>query len=266
MLKNQGVLIALGTDWTPSGSMNLGRELVCADEMNEKYLDNAFSDKELWLMVTYNPAVALQVDGKIGSLKPGLFADIAIYDGRGKDNPYRAIIEADAASTVLVLRRASLPFSFPAIGGPDYVGSIALYGDAGLLQHLPFYAGKRLYEPLNVCGVDKLVSPRRETWWNGVPISLDRLQAANIDSYGLFFCGTPEDEPTCVPFRPGEYDGTIVLTGPNQDTDGDGILDSADNCPKVFNPVRPMDEGAQADADEDGMGDACDADPLDAGS
>ena len=62
MLKNQGVMISLSTDWTPSGSMNLGRELACADSLNKKYLGVAFSDRELWQMATYNPAVALQVD------------------------------------------------------------------------------------------------------------------------------------------------------------------------------------------------------------
>ena len=39
------------------------------------------------------------------------------------------------------------------------------------------------------------------------------------------------------------------------DTDGDGISDSRDNCPTTFNPD-------QADADEDGTGDACDPTPL----
>ncbi len=34
-----GVNIALGTDWMPSGSMNLLRELECADSFNTKYLD-----------------------------------------------------------------------------------------------------------------------------------------------------------------------------------------------------------------------------------
>ena len=34
-----GVNIALGTDWMPSGSMNLLRELKCADSFNTTYLD-----------------------------------------------------------------------------------------------------------------------------------------------------------------------------------------------------------------------------------
>lgn len=274
MLKNQGVLVALSTDWTPSGSMNLGRELICADTLNKKYFANAFSDRELWLMVTYNPAVALKVDDKIGSLNAGLFGDIAIYDGRDKMNPYRAIIEADAKSTVLVLRRSSLPFPF--IGGPNYAGSIALYGDAQLLESLPqslheLYAGMPLCEPLNVCGADKWSCPLRETWWLalepglGTSLSLDYLSAANTDSYPLFFCEEPPDEPTCIPLRLGEYDGTIVLNDSGKDQDGDGIFDQGDNCPTVFNPIRPMDAGVQPDADNDGRGDACDKYPLDAG-
>ena len=48
--------------------------------------------------------------------------------------------------------------------------------------------------------------------------------------------------------------------------DGDGIMDNKDNCKKVFNPIRPMDGGVQADTDGDGIGDACDKCPLKADS
>ena len=82
--------------------------------------------------------------------------------------------------------------------------------------------------------------------------------AADSESvYPAFFCGTPDNEPSCVPARPGEYDGTTA-----DDMDGDGVANDSDNCPRVFNPVRPIDLGAQADADEDDIGDACDTDPL----
>lgn len=39
-----------------------------------------------------------------------------------------------------------------------------------------------------------------------------------------------------------------------EDSDGDGVLDSFDNCPFLFNPD-------QANTDGDGLGDACDSDP-----
>ncbi|MCB9618416.1 MAG: thrombospondin type 3 repeat-containing protein [Sandaracinus sp.] len=46
------------------------------------------------------------------------------------------------------------------------------------------------------------------------------------------------------------------------DMDGDGIDDAADNCETIFNPIRPLDNGMQADSDSDGIGDACDPCPL----
>jgi large repetitive protein len=274
MLENQGVLITIGTDWTPSGSSTIPRELTCVADLNSKYLDNTFTDRELWLMVTYNPAIALKVDDKIGSLKKGLFGDIAIYDGSGSENPYRAIINANATSTLLVLRRSSLPF--PYLNGTLYIGSIAEFGDANILQSLPptlhdivapsFGITGPLCQTLNVCGKTKIVCPLRETWWQGIaglgsPLNMALLQAANANSYELFSCGKPTNEPTCTPSRPEEYDGTITKL----DSDGDGIPDSEDNCKKIFNPVRPMDGGLQPDADGDGRGDACDKCPLDQG-
>lgn len=124
---------------------------------------------------------------------------------------------------------------------------------------------------MDVCSKAKLICPLRETYWLGAaglgaPLSLAQLQSANADSYDLFFCGEPVGEPTCIPSRPDEYDGTIVHNGPTKDRDGDGISDRNDNCPKVFNPIRPMDGGAQADADDDGRGDVCDKCPLDQGN
>jgi hypothetical protein len=125
-----------------------------------------------------------------------------------------------------------------------------------------------LCETLDVCGKTKTVCPLRETWWLGVaglgqPLSLGMLQAANAGSYDLFSCGPPAGEPSCTPARPGEYSGIPVTVGATRDRDGDGIRDAADDCVKVFNPIRPMDGGLQADADHDGRGDACDRCPLD---
>ncbi len=66
---------------------------------------------------------------------------------------------------------------------------------------------------------------------------------------------------SCVPFVVSNpLDLTIPLGGTTfhlygavLDADGDGVLDSADNCPQTANP-------SQVDADGDGAGDACDGD------
>jgi thermitase len=52
----------------------------------------------------------------------------------------------------------------------------------------------------------------------------------------------------------GRADALAAVTIPQPDTDGDGIVDSIDNCPAVAN-------AGQADADQDGIGDACDPTP-----
>ncbi len=225
-----GGVISLGTDWTYSGSINSVRELVCADGLNRDYLDGVFTDRDLWKMATLNGALATGSEDLIGSISEGLVADIAVYDARSLE-AYRAIIEAEAPGVVLVLR-----------------GGEALYGEADTLTAL----GESC-ETLDVCGETRSVCAEREygdTW--------DEILDTVGSAYGPFFCGVPDGEPTCTPFRSGEYSGITSET----DGDGDGLADASDNCPAVFNPVRPIDGGVQPDADGDGEGDACDLTPL----
>jgi hypothetical protein len=135
-------------------------------------------------------------------------------------------------------------------------GGVALYGDDALVAAVAPQGGLGC-EPLTVCGGAKRACVERE-----IGLTLAQLQT-NVGSqtYPLFFCGVPPDEPTCVPSRPGEFDGGAPAP---DDQDGDGVSDSSDNCPSVFNPPRPMDGPSQPDYDSDGLGDACDVCPLDA--
>lgn len=236
LFDNLGVPIALGTDWMPSGSMNMSRELKCADELNKSYFDNHFDDVALWRMVTTNAAIATGTHDAIGMLKKGYVADIAIFDASTVQD-HRAIIEASSEDVVLVLR-----------------GGEVLYGDDALVASAAF--GGAACEVLDVCGVSKRACVAQDLA-NGK--TLDIIRTAGEAFYPLFFCGEPTGEPSCVPYRP-EYASGITAT----DGDGDGIDDAADLCPTVFDPIRPMDGGTQADADDDGIGDACDPCPLDA--
>ncbi len=244
MFDAQGVLIGLGTDWTASGSVNMLRELQCASFLNNNYYNHYFSYRELWLMATRNSAMALAVDDAIGELRVGLVADIAIYNGIGFENYYEAVVEAEIQNVTLVLR-AGWPIS----------------GDTNIMALIPNGQTGCEAVPGDVCSVSKTVCALRETGY-----TYSALAAENTESYGLFFCGVPTNEPSCVPFRNGEsvvgmrYTGVITDT----DRDGDGIADAEDNCPDIFNPIRPLDNDIQADHDQDGVGDVCDVCPMDA--
>ena len=227
-----GVNIGLGTDWTASGSVNMMRELACADQLNRTQFGAYFTDREIYDMATINNARAFKVDAVVGSLEPGKVADVAVFHTT-RHPDLRAAIDGSPMDVALVLR-----------------GGAPLYGDVHLVPGIP--GGATGCEVLDVCGAEKRVCAQRETGK-----TLAQLQPTG--AYGLFFCEPPADEPTCVPFRPGEYDGAAIAG----DADGDGIPDDQDNCPAMFNPVRPVDNGAQADADGDGEGDVCDPCPLD---
>ena len=55
-------------------------------------------------------------------------------------------------------------------------------------------------DTLNVCGIDKLICTQSETGMN-----LAAIEAEVPGIYPLFFCGAPDNEPTCIPHRDEEY-------------------------------------------------------------
>jgi hypothetical protein len=235
MLHHLGVRLALGTDWIPSGSMNMLRELACADYLNQKHYGRFFSDQQLWRMATVDAAGASGVGDLLGRLEPGYFADVTLFDGT-KRSGYAAVVRGSVTDVVLVMR-----------------GGEALYGEDALVAAVAPGGGQGC-EPMTVCRKKRRVCLQRETGK-----TLSELKKSVGAAYSLYYCKAPRDEPTCVPSRPGQYDGSITAS----DGDGDGIPDSLDNCPAVFNPPRPMDQG-QPDADGDQQGDACDLCPMDA--
>jgi hypothetical protein len=216
--------------------MNLLRELSCADHLNQVYFDQQFSDRDLWEMVTQNPADNMGWGAAIGRLAVGHVADIAIFNAHDRAG-YRAVIEAGVTDVALVLKSG-----VPMTGHADLMTALG----QGSCESIP---------AKDACGMEMKVCVSRET--EGAT-DYGTLAAANTSSYPLFFCGTPVDEPTCTPQRPQIYTGTITVG----DLDGDGVANAEDNCPNVFNPARPVDDSVQANADGDDFGDACDLCPL----
>ena len=131
-----GLLISLGTDWTPSGSRSLLHELKVADAAlrdvrvlggprgqvprfsrpgGEDAIDQALAD-----MVTRNPALALRWYDLVGSVAPGKVADLLLLrrsgpESGGSPGVYRELIEATDRNVELVL-----------VGGQPRAGDVDL--------------------------------------------------------------------------------------------------------------------------------------------
>ncbi len=245
MLMKIGVQVSLGTDWTYSGSINLLREMACVNYLNDNlYKSRQLTSRQIWQMVTANAADGSAYADQIGRLKSGYVADVAVYDGSGKADHYEAVTRGTVKEVALVMR-----------------GGTALYGDDAVLSAI----GDAQCEAIDVCGAKRKICVQPEIGVD-LPTLKKQIQDARAkknynpaEPYALFACGTPTNEPSCVPRRPGEFTGKPEA----DDKDGDGVKDAEDNCPELFNPKRPMNNNKQADTDKDGEGDECDPCPLD---
>jgi cytosine/adenosine deaminase-related metal-dependent hydrolase len=129
-----GVLVSLGTDWTPSGSPNLLTELKVADRVlrdasllgSRRHLVPELTagdsdqghgaaeqalDQRIVEMVTINPAMAVRWDDQVGSIEAGKVADLLLIDSPPRvdesdgipQSPYRRLIDATEQDVELVL-------------------------------------------------------------------------------------------------------------------------------------------------------------------
>src|SRR5262249_15326905 len=116
--KNAGIRIALGPDWSPSGSKNLLGELKAARAYSD-VSGEIFSAEELVAMVTRVAASLLRWDSKVGTLEPGKLADLLVVRGKASA-PYDSLINATETDIQLLM-----------IGGVRRHGVSALMQNAG---------------------------------------------------------------------------------------------------------------------------------------
>lgn len=138
--KEAGVPIAIGSDWSPSGSKNLLGELKIARIVSDNQ-GGLFTPEEFVRMVTSAPAKMLGWHRQVGTIERGLKADLLILDGAAAD-PYIQLIEARENDILAVTidgrpRHGRLGFlDFDAkrqerivIGGKDYSLDLTEPGD-----------------------------------------------------------------------------------------------------------------------------------------
>lgn len=128
----EGVTIALAPDWAPTGSDNMLDEIKYASAVSRERLSGLFSDRQLVEMASSIPARIASIDGKVGSLEPGMMADFFLLrrpDHADTTNPYKLLIGENVTDIDLVV-----------------IGGIPVYGLAGDLHKLDLRT-----ESLTIC-------------------------------------------------------------------------------------------------------------------
>lgn len=123
--KAQGVLMGVGSDWSPSGSKSLFQELKIARVVNA-VLGGIFTDRELIALATRNAAAILKWEQSLGSIEAGKHADLLVVDGRGGD-PYARLLDAADTDISLVV-----------------IGGAPRYGRSRLME--PFGSGTETWK------------------------------------------------------------------------------------------------------------------------
>ncbi len=87
-----GVVIGLGSDWSPTGSKNLLGEIKVA-HLVAKASQTPLSSRDIVSMVTKNAATILNWQDALGSIEAGKQADLVVIHNQAND-PYDALIAA----------------------------------------------------------------------------------------------------------------------------------------------------------------------------
>lgn len=244
--------VALGPDWTPSGTMNMLTEAKCAKQVSDEYWNGAISDKRLVQMMTSNSAKSLGVFDQIGSIEVGKLADVLLLSG-DRRNPYAAVVESNTTDVRGVFIDATLQMGDQDVYNTDI-------------------ARNEFCEVISMCETEKIICVKDI---EGEPNRFDRSDWARFGFYDVVnYVETlvqnqrpdgisPDLEYAyvvhplfeCVPsFDCALGNSTVSGERGSQDLDGDGITNASDNCPETFNP-------GQSNIDSDDAGDACDPCP-----
>lgn len=129
----EGVSIALAPDWAPSGAKNMLGEIQYAAKFNKTSLGGFFSNQQLFEMATSIPARIARIDDKVGTIQPGLFADLFLLRG-DPTQPFDALVQSKPQDISLVV-----------------VNGVPIYGDAELMykfnnittEPVPFCSGTK---------------------------------------------------------------------------------------------------------------------------
>jgi hypothetical protein len=108
----RSITVSLSTDWSPAGDKNLLASLKSVSLINDTVWGGALTDLQIVEMVTTSPAKTLNWCEMVGSLRSGLFADLAVILG-SPSAPYRSLIEATEEDLLLTVVDGDSLFGLP---------------------------------------------------------------------------------------------------------------------------------------------------------
>jgi cytosine/adenosine deaminase-related metal-dependent hydrolase len=112
--RRAGVTIALGSDWSPTGSKNLLGEMKVAWLHSQQTLNGLLSARDIVAMATRDAARVLKWDKALGTLSRGMRADLLVLDGTPAD-PYLALLKAKETDLRLVMINGIARYGVPSV-------------------------------------------------------------------------------------------------------------------------------------------------------
>jgi hypothetical protein len=161
-----GVNVALGPDWTESGSHHLLDELKEAHKYNKQEWDNAITPQQFAEFVTCNAATAVGAQDYMGQITPGYRANLMVIPG-GHKQPYKALLHAEPEQVKL-----TVVDGIPRYGNPDVMAKFGFLEDV---------------EEIMVGGVEKSLAIQvysHAIWYSNKPFAeiLEELEEAYFAS------------------------------------------------------------------------------------
>lgn len=211
-----------------------------------------------FIVTEINPVASVQLDGDTPIVGSGSEVEVTptiVYDGVPIDvnSTECSVIKITAPGGLTFFPGDPAPFSFDMVNTAERIAQ----GLPPTFTLEPF-AGRGYYTIYVNCTVDASAESVPGTQLSGMV-----GEFSHNTSY-TFFADVP-DMPPCSSDDcdgdgvPNDEEGTGDTDGDgwedpyDTDSDNDEAPDAVDNCPHVYNPD-------QADSDQDGVGDACDAD------
>ncbi len=134
-LLEEAVNVAIGTDSTHTGSVNLLEEMRFARRAYRRLYGEELPARKIVEMVTVNPARAFWMQDRTGSLEPGLWADLLAVRRRHED-PHESVVRTRMEDIELLLREGQ-----PVYAAERFEG---LFGLSGLPYTTVTVGGRRM--------------------------------------------------------------------------------------------------------------------------